>query len=53
MLYISVNAVPKSPQKYTPEEIQKKRLEAKKKLQKKKLALLCENDKLCHHSKGP
>jgi hypothetical protein len=46
VLYISANTAPKSsPQKYTPEEIQKKRLEAKKKLEKKKLAMLCENDK--------
>jgi hypothetical protein len=51
---VSVNVVPKlSPQKYTPEEIQKKRLEAIKKLEMKKMTMLCEKDKLCHLSKGP
>jgi hypothetical protein len=54
VFHISANAVPNSsPQKYTPDEIQKKRLEAKKKLEKKKLAMLYGNDKQCHLSKDP
>ncbi|XP_023709104.1 uncharacterized protein LOC111865368 isoform X2 [Cryptotermes secundus] len=51
---LALNVVPKSsPQKYTPEEIQKKRLEAIKKLEMKKMTMLCEKDKHCHLSKGP
>lgn len=51
---LAPNVVPKaSPQKCTPEEIQKKRLEAIKKLEMKKMAMLYEKDKHCHLSKGP
>jgi hypothetical protein len=45
MLYVSANVMPKtSPQKCTSEEIQKKRLEAIKKLEMKKMAVMCEKD---------
>jgi hypothetical protein len=54
MFCVSATVVPKaSPQKYTPEEIQKKRLEAIKKLEMKKMAMFDEKDKHCHLSKGP
>lgn len=54
IICVLVNVVPKSsPQKYTPEEIQKKRLEAIKKLEMKKMTMLCEKDKHCHLSKCP
>jgi len=54
VLYLSATAVPKSsPHKCTPEEIQKKLLEAKKKLEKKRLTVLFENNKQYHHSKCP
>ncbi|XP_069671627.1 uncharacterized protein [Periplaneta americana] len=41
-----------SPQKCTPEEIQKKRLEAKMKLEKKKLAMLFQKNKQQHRLKA-
>jgi hypothetical protein len=54
MLYVSANVMPKtSPQKCTPEEIQKKRLEAIKKREMKKVSMLSETDKRSYPSKGP